>query len=329
VAEGLPCRSSNLVHTVSHGSWDTARLIAPGRRGTIVRRRSGTSLVAVVALALTALFVAVAQATGPEVLVAGDAHGLAMARGHAGPKGGGGNVQNLQFHSGTIMTSAVVQAIYWGPSWGNPAFVGDKQSGLTTFYDEIGGSSYIHTNTEYTGTNGTVGTSVSHGPDAQDLSSTPSKDPGTSGVLAEVARKILSPVANGYYPVYTDIPRGSANYCAWHSWGAIGSTPVQFAFFFKLDGDSGCDPGDTSTGHSEGLAALANVSGHELSEALTDPRGAGWFDRRGAENADKCAWTFSGLESFGKSSWKIQGNWSNAAANSRSGYANVGCITSS
>ena len=49
-------------------------------------------------------------------------------------------------------------------------------------------------------------------------------------------------VANGYYPVYTDIPRGNAGYCAWHSWGSVGSTPVQFAFFFKLDGDAGCDP---------------------------------------------------------------------------------------
>jgi hypothetical protein len=81
---------------------------------------------------------------------------------------------------------------------------------------------------------------------------------------------------------------------------------VQFAFFFNLDGDAGCDPQSTVTGHSQGLAALANVSGHELSEALTDPRNGGWYDRQGAENADKCAWTFNGNESFtGGSTWKI------------------------
>ena len=58
---------------------------------------------------------------------------------------------------------------------------------------------------------------------------------------------------------------------------------MQFAFFFDLDGDAGCDP-DTSGLHSQGLAALANVSAHELSEARTDPASPGaWYDSSGAE----------------------------------------------
>jgi hypothetical protein len=134
-------------------------------------------------------------------------------------------------------------------------------------------------------------------------------------------------VANGYYPVYTDIPRGSAGYCAWHSYGTINGTPVQFAFFFNLDGDSGCDPGSTVPRQSQGLAALANVSGHELSEALTDPRNGGWYDSRGAENADKCAWKFHNDETFSNgSTWLIQGNWSNAAYTANTGYILGGCI---
>jgi hypothetical protein len=42
----------------------------------------------------------------------------------------------------------------------------------------------------------------------------------------------------------------------------------------------------------------------------------------GAENGDKCAWTFSGapVNFPNGSSWKIQGNYSNAAAAARSGY---------
>jgi hypothetical protein len=32
---------------------------------------------------------------------------------------------------------------------------------------------------------------------------------------------------------------------------------------------------------------------------------------------------------IGTQSWKIQGNWSNAAALTNSGYANVGCIQTS
>jgi hypothetical protein len=137
---------------------------------------------------------------------------------------------------------------------------------------------------------------------------------------------IATPVVNGYYPVYIDAKRGSAGYCAWHSYGTVKGVPVQVAFFFNLDGDAGCDPGDPGTIHSQGLEALANVSGHEISEAVTDPRNGGWWDRQGAENADKCAWTFSGTVTLGGEQWKIQGNWSNAANNTKSGYDHAGCI---
>jgi hypothetical protein len=107
---------------------------------------------------------------------------------------------------------------------------------------------------------------------------------------------------------------------------------VQFAFFFNLDGDAGCDPEDPATAHSQGLEAEANVSGHELSEALTDPHLNAWFDSNGAENSDKCAWSFGpdDLEFSHGSVWKVQGNWSNAAFNAGTGFANRsgqnGCI---
>jgi len=290
-----------------------------------VRRIFGASLVAAGVVAVAALFVAVATAAGPEVLVAGDAHGLAQVRageqgqagGHANPHKGGGS--NLIYHNGPIMTSAVVRAVYWG-DWSS-ASAQDELNGLSvgshSFYSGIGGSSYINTNTEYTGFNGRVTTSVSNGGSKTDTSSPGSRDPGTSAVLAEVLRQYPSPTADGYYPVYTDIPRGNAGYCAWHSWGqAPNGVMVKFAFFFRLDNDPGCDPGDSVTGHSQGLAALANVSGHELSEAVTDPEGSAWYDRQGAENADKCAWQFNGApQTFTDGTrWYVQGNWSNAAA---------------
>ncbi len=79
---------------------------------------------------------------------------------------------------------------------------------------------------------------------------------------------------------------------------------------------------------SQGVAALATVSGHELGEALTDPHLNAWYDASGEENADKCAWTFGHpLQTFSNGSrWKVQGNYSNAAAAARSGYNRGGCI---
>jgi hypothetical protein len=276
-------------------------------------------------LAVVAACVAVAAASSEPPLWAAAPHGIVKPHGQA--RKGGGTGQNLVYHGGQIMNSAAVTPIFWGTRWGISSFAGDKMSGLATFYGGIGGSSYIGTNTEYTGSSGKVGTSVSVANAKVDTLSSLSHAPSTTDVLAEVSSQVSNPASNGYYPVYTDLARGSAGYCAWHSWGTVRGVLVQFAFFFNLDGDSGCDPGDSYTGHDQGLAALANVSGHELSEALTDPHGDAWYDRRGDENADKCAWTFNGAESFANgSSWYVQGNWSNDAAAAHMGYDGAGCI---
>lgn len=243
-----------------------------------------------------------------------------------------GGSANMTWHNGGIMVSSDVTAIYWGTSWASSSYVGDKETGLASFYTGYGSSNYAKTSDEYTGTNGQVGPTLTLRNAVVDTSAGPTKAPSTSQVLAEVASQISNPVANGYYPVYTDLPRGTAGYCAWHSWGTIGTTPVQFAFFFDLTGDAGCDPGDTSGLHSQALAALANVSAHELSEARTDPQGNGWFDKSGAENGDKCAWTFNvPLVGFSNGSqWKVQGEWSNAAYTGGYGYPNrngqKGCL---
>jgi len=230
------------------------------------------------------------------------------------------------------MHSTTVAPIYWGSNWGNSSFTGDKVTGLDYLYSHVGGSGYAHTNSEYYDGSGNVNTtSISKASNVIDTSATPSGAPSTSQVLAEVANATNNnPVANAYYPVYSDQPRGSAGYCAWHSSGTINGIRVQFGFFFNLDNDPGCDPqAPTNLGHSQGLSALANVTGHELSEMLTDPQLNAWYDQRGSENADKCAWTFAGPVTIGNQSWKIQGNWSNAAANNNSGYANGGCIQTS
>ena len=206
-----------------------------------------------------------------------------------------------------------------GAPAGKLSFAGDKVTGLASFYTGLGASNYAGTNTEYTDNGLLTGTHVSSGVSyngsATDASSAGTRAPSTSSVLASVARAVPAPVAHAYYPVYSDIPRGHSGYCAWHSVGTIDGTEVQFGFFFALDGDSGCDPSDGSGLHSQGLAALANVSGHEYSEMVTDPALNAWYDSSGAENADKCAWKFGSslLPFLNGSRWKVQGNWSNAS----------------
>ena len=299
---------------------------------------SKSVLAAVVATVCVASVVAAAgtatAAGGPPSVAAGPAFGFVPSRNvnHASHSNRRGRVSLLTWHFGPVMHSTTVAPIYWGSKWGDSSFVDDKVSGLDTFYSKVHGTAYAHTNSEYTDGAGNVSTTnISQSSDATDTSAAPSGAPSTGQVLQEVA-KVTSghPQAGAYYPVYSDQPRGNAGYCAWHSSGTINGIQVEFGFFFNLDSDPGCDPGaPTSLGHSQGLSALANVSGHELSEMLTDPQLNAWYDQQGSENADKCAWTFNGLVTIGGQSWKIQGNWSNAAANTNSGYANGGCIQTS
>ena len=266
------------------------------------------------------------------------AHGSELATGHPGPMSGiihargashaNTKSPNLVYHGGPVASSGtVVKAIFWGQRWADSSFVGDKFSGIDSFYSSVGGSSYMGTNGEYTDSSGHVSTAVTYGGHLVDTTAAPTHAPQTSAILDEVARMIPKPVPNGYYPVYVDTPRGHTNYCAWHTYGTANGVVVQFGFFFNLDGDPGCDPEDSSGAHSQGTAALGNVSGHELSEMATDSHIDAWYDSSGAENADKCAWTFGAKDlRLGKTVWKIQGNWSNAAYNAGTGYAFGGSV---
>jgi hypothetical protein len=241
------------------------------------------------------------------------------ARGSANPHNGGS--PDMTYHGGPILPSATVKAIWWGASW--PTYAGDEITGMDKFYSAVGGTSYAASVNEYTDSSGhQVGSSITYQGHSIDGSATPNHI-STSAVLAEVCKVVPKPVANGYYPVYVDKPRGGANYCAYHSWGSCNGTPIEFGFFFKLDGDAGCNPDSTVAGQSEGLAAAANVSGHELSETRSDPQGNAWYDSSGAENSDKCAWTFGGsYVLLGSQKWQVQGNWSNYDYDHNTGYAN-------
>jgi len=292
--------------------------------------RSAPRSVFLVAVATSVLVggasAAYAERADPRVVVGG-AQGVVPSRENAAPglartSGPAGSAPLLTWHNGAVSHGVSVSPIYWGTSWSDPAFVGDKRTGLQSFYRGVGGSGYAATNTEYYDSVGNVSTSVTWAGDVVDTAAGPRRAPSTADVFNEVIKATGGQLTAGaYYPVYVDTKRGSAGYCAWHSAGTYNGVSVEFGFFFNLDGDAGCNPGDTATGHSQGLSALANVSGHELSETITDPQLNAWYDRQGAENADKCAWTFSGVSTLTNGSqWLLQGNWSNTAFSAGSGF---------
>ena len=114
-------------------------------------------------------------------------------------------------------------------------------------------------------------------------------------------------------------------YCGWHTRATISGSDIKYSFVGNPDQcPSACEAQTAvSPNGNPGADGMASIIAHELEEAATDPDLNAWYDRRGRENADKCAWTF-GVEytagngskanmKLGPRDYLIQQNWVNAA----------------
>ncbi len=246
-------------------------------------------------------------------------------------------------HGGSTMSKLSTKAIYWGNSW---SATSEKVIGLDSFFTGWNNSNAAKTNIEYAG----VTVNIPYAGRYMD-SSAVTANAGAYGNSAAIVAEICKvtnnrPDSYTHYAVFAETKRGTNPYCAFHgvSYCPSSRIPFTYSWYFNLDGDTACDPRDTVTGHSQGLAALANVVAHELSETMTDPgvlvvgslwylgRG-GWYDAMGYENGDKCAWTFGApyVTLSNGTRWKLQGEWSNKAFLAGTGYPNSngqkGCLT--
>ena len=252
---------------------------------------------------------------------------------HAKSAGAGtlaSSANDMTLHGGNILAANKTMAIFWG-AWGSP---GDIISGIDSFFQGWGGSGMAGDNDEYYGVNGAFVTSSStYLGHTIDSSTPPRRALTTSGAVSEGCKITNNnPDPNALYLIYTSTGAGHASYCAWHSWGTCSNgAPIQVAYMPNITGLAGCNPNSDVTSQSEGLAALANVTSHELSETITDPRGTGWSDSSGGENGDKCAWSFhNDVTLSNNSKWKLQMEWSNKANDAGTGYPNSsgqpGCL---
>ncbi|MBI3556439.1 MAG: DUF4382 domain-containing protein [Deltaproteobacteria bacterium] len=263
---------------------------------------------------------------------------IQLQKGYSRP-GGGTSSPLLVYKNGTVLHAQKTMAIFWGTEWAT--YAGDKITGIDTFFSGMGGSEYGSTGDEYFDTINGVSTVITSDSTYQghtiDVTAAPTKALTTSSAVAEACKMVgNAPDASALYLIYTSTGAGHVNYCAWHSWGTCSNgAPIQVAYMPNIDGIAGCDPQDATSGHSQGLAALANVTAHEYMETVTDPRGAGWVDSSGNENGDKCAWSFpgtnNGISTLANGSiWKLQMEWSNAAYTAGTGSLNrsgqPGCI---
>jgi len=265
---------------------------------------------------------AFAQGNSDNEVNNGNGHG--QVKNEAGQAASSGN---LTYHSGgKVIRNAHVVMIFWG------SFPSGYTTNMQNFRNQFGTTPEFNTITQYTGiddatgTTGAIALSNLAGSASLDYfdTSTPPTAVTDAIVQSEVKKVITAQGKVDYSAIYeVFIPSGSYSqdgsstscggpslgYCAYHSHYVDGSGKNVKYSIEPWAGCSGCQAfGNTSTDQEHFVC-------HETREAVTDALGNAWFDRRGNEADDKCAWTpapFIGTGGFG-----YQYEWSNA---------NGGCI---
>jgi hypothetical protein len=120
-------------------------------------------------------------------------------------------------------------------------------------------------------------------------------------------------------------------YCAYHTHGTVtvngvSKTVLYAAMPYNYAYPSACTSGYAPANGSAdpGADYEVNTLAHEIEETTTDMMGTAWFDNRGYENADKCAWTWGTTYTtaaggranmqIGGRDFLVQQNWINAGS---------------
>ena len=281
---------------------------------------------------------------GRHIMLTRAGYEAAEAASRNAPKGGG---TGIYYHGGPVLQSATnVVAVYWAGSTiysGGPAAsttgTGTQDGSLVGYFlRNLGGSSYFNINHTYTDGSGTpIANVVNYTGFWANNVSAPS---GTTSVSDAQMLAMLESGFNGgkisynastLYAIFTS---GQVNlgggfgtqYCAYHyhgtvTIGGVSKTVLYAAMPYDYAYPGACTNGTASPNGDPGADAEVNTLAHEVEETTTDMMGNAWFDRRGYENADKCAWTWGGTFSsgggvanitIGTKNFLVQQNWVNA-----------------
>ena len=227
---------------------------------------------------------------------------------------------NLTYHGGPVMHANRVYSIFWGPTnaWDN-GYVSTIGSYFGDVAHDSGASSNVYfSDTQYSDGSGSIAYSVIKGGTYLDTRSYPANgctDQATTICLsdAQLQGEVQSAMAaNGWTAVGADgvqnlfavfTPKGVGScagsscaystYCAYHSWIGGGNNAILYAnqpYAVQNYRIYTCDSGQRPNGVT--ADATLNLVSHEHNEAITDEQGSAWYDNKGSENGDKCAWNF-------------------------------------
>lgn len=267
---------------------------------------------------------------------------------HNSKPGGAGGGTGIYYHGGPVLQSGTkVVAIYWasspiyngGPSTGTGS--GSQDGSLVGFFlRNLGGSPYFNINNSYTdGSGNKILNSVTYTGYWANATNAPSGSQSVSD--AQMVAMLQSGFDGGKltyddHTLYAIFTPGTVNlgggfgtqYCAYHYWASVtiggqSKTVLYAAMPYDAAYPSACTMNSAPNGDF-GADAEVNTLAHEVEETTTDMYGTAWYDRRGYENADKCAWTFgttytasngqTANMNLGGKDFLVQRNWVNAGS---------------
>jgi hypothetical protein len=210
-------------------------------------------------------------------------------------------------HGGGTMTTPTPYLIWYG-NW-NQSNGSDTPAGQQIVRDFLFGDSnspYFHINTTYGGPSGFISYTGVPGVHETSVAATGGNltDNGVANLVANAINSGRLPKdANGVYFVLTssNIAKSGfcSQYCGWHTYGTLGGTAIKYSFVGNANRClNACAAQTISPNGNAGVDGMVSVIAHELEEATTDPDLNAWYDGSGAENADKCAWTFGHNQSL-------------------------------
>ncbi len=252
-------------------------------------------------------------------------------RGYA--KHGGGGAANLSYHTGgSVIRNANVVYIFWGPRFAPGGADNAYANELQNFRNQFGATGEYNTITQYYGEDpvsgyGNIATGSLVGqPDMFDTTAPPQNV--TDAIVQGEVKKYVAANGVDYNAIYeVMLPATSFSsdgssascgatsgfslaYCAYHSHYVDGAGKNVKYSIEPYASCSGCKVSGFSDAQNQ-----EHFVAHETREAVTDALGNAWFDRRGYEADDKCAWTPTPF--IGTGGFAYQYEWSNA---------NSGCV---
>ena len=244
-----------------------------------------------VAVLLLVAGAAYAQSQSPQDLNGNPNTHKFDAKGYA-HSGGGGGAQGLVDHGGPVITAPKVVLIFWGFGTGN-SYTAACQS-----FRSNGMNAYINMLAQYR--NAGASAPANMGGSANDVfdTSTPPQNVTDALVQSEVKKYFggaedASTIYEVFIPSTSYSSDGTSDscggpslaYCAYHGHFADGARDVKYSIQ-PYPSCSGCQTSGFNDNQNQDHFMI-----HETREAISDEDLNAWYDRRGNEADDKCAWS--------------------------------------